>query len=153
MALTVTVKGKDYAVDVGGDGWFYADDANDKRVKSETLASLKVKLAQATKKVSIPYVHYSEAWNTGEVTITRGEFTGLHSDGQRLLARESGKAIQFREGQLGGFLTDLDNDESLALRMLAESAQAAKQALKKFLADHALRGVRESISKALEDGE
>lgn len=157
MALTVTVKGRDYAVEVGGDGFFYASDANDKRARAETLAALKGKLAAATKKISIPFVHYTETWNSSEPTITRGEFTGIHSDGRRILAREDGKPTQFSEGQLSNFLTDLTPDEELALRMLAEAAQLAKKMLRDFLADHAVRHVHETISKMVngtaEDGE
>jgi hypothetical protein len=157
MALTVTVKGKDYEVGVGGDGFFYASDAHGARARAETLAALKAKLAAATKKISIPFVRYSESWNGGsDPTITRGEFTGIHSDGRRILARENGKAAQYTEGQLNGFLTDLDDDEALALRMLAESAQAAKKALRDFLDQHRVRHVHETISKAIngtaEDG-
>jgi hypothetical protein len=142
----VEVKGDTYEVSVDSEGMFWARDANDNRVKADTLAAVKKKLAAATVRVSVPYTKFIRGWGKN-VKLVDGEFTGLHSDGRHVLARENGKAVQ--TPGYDKFLRRLTDAERAELLRLVEAEAAAKEAVEKFTDERAMRDVRAVVQDAM----
>lgn len=148
MMLKATVRGREYDVEVNNAGTFITVDANGNRCQAPSMPELKAKLGKVSLRVSVPYTKIHTSWR--ETTVTDGEFTGRHADGNRLLAREGGKAVQYGRYDRE-FLRRLTPGQREDLLARIEAKRVADERLNWFIADYKITEPWRLIDDAIEE--
>lgn len=142
--LTVKAGGREFPVQIDGQGKFVANLGMEGIVTAATYDDL-VKKARKTKTpFELPFT---------TVEGKHGTVTGIHATNQNLLVRwEDGKTEQLAYYAGRDYLARLDDDATEMVKQLNQERTRAVDALEKFKAAHKLEGgLRNAVEKAQAD--